>query len=271
MTAVELEHSERGRRSFAEVMTFDPPSDRSPAVVAGLIDFVFGEIWSRAGLSRRDRRFVTLACVAAADAEQPLRDHVYASLNSGDLSITEMREAVLHFAVYSGWPKASRFNMIVDEQWELIHRDRDQAVPDPDPLLPLRTPGDPEQRLSGGEQSFRDVNCVPYIPIRDNPYSGAGILNFVFGEMWQRPGLGMKERRLITVACVAIQDAPIPILSHVYAALRSRDVSFDEIEELALHFAAYYGWAKASHLSDVIAEQKQRVLSEWAAEAQEIS
>ncbi len=45
---------------------------------------------------------MTLACVAAADAEQPLREHVYAALNSGDLSITEMREAVLHFAVYAG-------------------------------------------------------------------------------------------------------------------------------------------------------------------------
>ena len=109
---------------------------------------------------------------------------------------------------------------------------------------------------------------MPYVPTRDNPYSGAGILNFVFGEMWLRPGLGMKERRLITVACVAFQDAPIPILSHVYAALKSRDVSFDEMDELALHFAAYYGWAKASHLNHVIGEQKQRVLDEWRTEAQ---
>jgi 4-carboxymuconolactone decarboxylase len=30
-------------------------------------------------------------------------------------------------------------------------------------------------------------------PIRDNPYSGAGIVNLVFGEMWRRPGLGMKD------------------------------------------------------------------------------
>ena len=113
-----------------------------------LIDFVFAEVWERPGLSRRDRRFVTLPCVAAADAEGPLRDHVYAALNSGDVTITEMRETVLHFAVYSGWPKASRFNMIVDEQWERIHRERGQAVPPPDPLLPLVTPSDPEARLA---------------------------------------------------------------------------------------------------------------------------
>jgi len=78
-------------------------------------------------------------------------------------------------------------------------------------------------------------------------------------------GARHEGRRLITVACVAYQDAPIPILSHVYAALKSRDVSFDEMDEVALHFGAYYGWAKASHLSQTISEQKQRVLDEWRA------
>ncbi|PBJ63971.1 carboxymuconolactone decarboxylase, partial [Mycobacterium avium subsp. hominissuis] len=114
---------QRGVRTFAEVMTFDPPDDASPCA-SGLIDFVFGEVWSRPGLSRRDRRFVTLACVAAADAQAPLEQHVYAALNSGDLSITEMREAVLHFAVYAGWPKASRFNIVVDQQWARIAAER---------------------------------------------------------------------------------------------------------------------------------------------------
>lgn len=265
MTASDT-RAERGRREFAEVMTFAPPEDGSPAS-ANLIDFVFAEVWPRTALCRRDRRFVTLPCVAAADAEGPLRDHVYAALNSGDVSIVEMRETVLHFAVYAGWPKASRFNGVVDEQWDRIHRERGLTPPAPEPLLPLTTPSDPEDRLVGGEQSFRDINCIPFAPTRDNPYSGAGILNFVFGEMWVRPGLGMKERRLVTVACVAFQDAPLPILSHVYGALKSRDVSFEEMDELALHFAAYYGWPKASNLNQVIGEQKQRVLQEWDAEA----
>jgi 4-carboxymuconolactone decarboxylase len=262
-----MERSQRGLRQFAEVMTMPAPDDPTPTTTSALIEFVFAEVWSRPILSRRDRRFVTLACVAAADADGPLQDHVYAALNSGDVGITEMRETVLHFAVYGGWPKASRFNMAVDEQWERIHRERGLAVPPPEPLLPLVTPSDPEGRLASGEECFRAVNCMPYVPIRDNPYSGAGILNFVFGEMWLRPGLGMKERRLVTVACVAIQDAPIPILSHVYAALKSRDISFDEMDEVALHFAAYYGWPKAANLSQVIGEQKLRVEAEWRAEA----
>jgi 4-carboxymuconolactone decarboxylase len=265
MTTTDAERVELGRRQFAEVMAFLPPDDSSPAA-NGLIGYVFAEIWSRPVLSRRDRRFVTLPCVAAADAQKPLDEHVYAALNSSDVTITEMRETVLHFAVYAGWPKASRFNMAIDEQWERIHHERGLPVSPPAPLLPLATPSDPESRLAGGEHSFREINCVPFAPPRDNPYSGAGILNFVFGEMWLRPGLGMRERRLVTVACVAFQDAPVPIMSHVYAALKSRDVSFDEMDELALHFAAYYGWPKASHLSQVIGEQKQRVSEEWRLE-----
>jgi 4-carboxymuconolactone decarboxylase len=262
MDSIDPERRIRGERQFAEVMTFEPPSDTSPAISHGLIGFVFAEIWSRQALSRRDRRFITLACVAAADAITPLEEHVYAALNSGDVSITEMRETVLHFAVYAGWPKASRFNGVVDEQWQRINKARGTDVPPPEPLLPLSTSSDPELRLQGGEASFKDINRIPFAPPRDNPYSGAGILNFVFGEMWVRPGLGMKERRLITVACVAFQDAPIPIMSHVYAALKSGDISHAEMDEVALHFAAYYGWPKGSYLNQVIAEQKARVRDE---------
>lgn len=267
MTTIASDRLERGRRAYADIMTIPAPQDETPATTH-LLDFVFAEVWQRPGLTRRERRFITLPCAAAADAERPLRDHVYAALNSGDVSIVEMQETVLHFAVYGGWPKASRFNQVVDEQWERIHRDRGLPVPPPEPLLPLSTPSDPEERLAVGEQSFKDVNCLPFAPTRDNPFQGAGILNFVFGEMWLRPGLGMKERRLITVACVAFQDAPYPILSHVYAALKSRDLSFDEMDELALHFAAHYGWPKGSNLNQVIGEQKKRVTQEWADESQ---
>ncbi|MFL0238040.1 carboxymuconolactone decarboxylase family protein [Mycobacterium sp. SMC-18] len=258
--------TERGRLAYAEVMTVAAPPQSTP-VDDHLMDVIFGDVWQRPGLSRRERRFITLPCVADADAEDPLRAHAYAALNSGDITIVEMRETILHFAVYAGWPKASRFNMIVDQEWNRIHQERGLPVPEPEPLLPLPTPSDPEERLAAGAQCFKDINCLPFAPGQDNPFQGAGILNFVFGEMWLRPGLARKERRLITVACVAFQDAPFPIVSHVYAALKSRDVSFDEMDELMLHFAAHCGWPKAAHLSQVAAEQKRRVTQEWAAEA----
>jgi 4-carboxymuconolactone decarboxylase len=103
--------TETGRRRYREVMVSDAPPPATPYLEKGVVDAVFGELWDRPGLSRRDRRFVTLACVAAAAVEEPIMQHVYAALASGDLSREDMQEVVLHFAYYAGWPRASALEM----------------------------------------------------------------------------------------------------------------------------------------------------------------
>ena len=70
-------------------------------------DPVFGPVWARPGLSRRDRRFVTLTCVCASESVGDMNDHAYAALASGDITYDELLEFVLHFAVYCGWPRGS--------------------------------------------------------------------------------------------------------------------------------------------------------------------
>jgi 4-carboxymuconolactone decarboxylase len=232
---------------YREVMTTEPPVPESPLQRANF-DFVFGQVWPRPGLSRRDRRWVTLACVAAADAPRPIEDHVYGALNSGDIEISELLEFVLQFAVYCGWPKASHVEGVARQQWARIHAERGEPAP-AWPVLSTASLGDNdwERRLARGEQEFRDVNFVN-APPRDTPYNQAGILNFVFGHVWQRPGLTRRDRRLITVACVGVDDAPMPILSHVGSALESGDLTIDEMRELILHFSAYYGFPKGEQL-----------------------
>ncbi|HXY94409.1 MAG TPA: carboxymuconolactone decarboxylase family protein [Acidimicrobiia bacterium] len=232
---------------YREVMTVDPPEAVTPLDRATR-DFVFGEVWSRPGLSRRDRRWVTLACVAAADAPGPIEEHVYAALNSGDMELEAMLEYVLQFAVYCGWPKASHVEGVIRRQWARVREERGEPVT-PWPVLDNVTlgPNDWEQRVARGAQEFADVNLIQ-APPPDTPYTHAGILNFVFGHVWQRPGLTRRERRLVTIACVAIDDSPMPLLSHVTSALHSGDVTKPEMDELVLQFAAYYGFAKADAL-----------------------
>jgi 4-carboxymuconolactone decarboxylase len=96
-----------GRRRYREVMVSDAPPPITPYLDRGVVDSVFGELWDRSGLSRRDRRWVTLACVGAAAVNTPIEQHVYAALASGDISREEMQEFILHFAYYAGWPRAS--------------------------------------------------------------------------------------------------------------------------------------------------------------------
>src|ERR1700738_2997210 len=105
----------QAEQTFRDVMTTEPPPAQTPVEIA-CRDFVFGEVWPRPGLSRRDRRWVTLTCVAAADAPQPIDDHVYAALNSGDISFEEMLEFILQLAVYCGWPKAAHCEGVIHRQ-----------------------------------------------------------------------------------------------------------------------------------------------------------
>lgn len=236
-------------RTYREVMTVDPPADANPFDAARR-EHLFGQVWSRPGLTRRERRWVTLVCVTFAREPQAMEEHVFAALNSGDIAVDEMLEFVLHYAIYCGWPQASTLETIVRTQWVRVQEARGEEAK-PLPVLANETLGldDWEKRLQRGEQEFAEVNLVP-APTRDSPYFHAGILNFVFGHLWQRPGLNRRDRRFITVACVGVEEAPVPILNHVGSALAAGDITRDEMDEVILHFAAYAGRERAEALRD---------------------
>ena len=68
----------------------------------------------------------------------------------------------------------------------------------------------------------------------------------VFGEVWSRPGLATRERRLISLTCTAL--APGPALGvHIDAALRSGDLDVQGVEEWIIHLAHYAGWPVAAN------------------------
>ena len=77
--------------SYREVMATEALTPTSP-FEATTLDFVFGQVWARPGISRKQRRLVTLTCVCAADATGPIDDHMYAALATGDLKIEELLE-----------------------------------------------------------------------------------------------------------------------------------------------------------------------------------
>jgi 4-carboxymuconolactone decarboxylase len=236
---------------YREVMTVDPP-EAADVDEQARRDHLFGELWSGPALSRRERRWVTLVCVGFATDQQAMDEHFYAALNSGDISLEEMLEFILHFAVYCGWPKASRVEMVVRQQWTRIRQERGEEVTEW-PMLSNESLGenDWEKRLQRGEQEFRDVNLVN-APARNTPYQQAGILNFVFGHLWMRPGLTRRDRRFITVPCVGVSEAPMPILSHVGSAQHSGDLTRAEMDEIVRQFTAYAPDFKSAALAKAV-------------------
>ncbi|HLY54761.1 MAG TPA: carboxymuconolactone decarboxylase family protein [Stellaceae bacterium] len=66
-------------------------------------EYCWGHVWSREGLSRRDRSLLNLAMISALNRPHELKLHVKAALTNG-LTRIEIREALLQVAVYCGIP-----------------------------------------------------------------------------------------------------------------------------------------------------------------------
>lgn len=67
---------------------------------------VWGSLWAREGLARRDRSLVTLGILIALGAETELRTHIRIGLTNG-LTRDEIAEVIYHSSGYAGFPRAT--------------------------------------------------------------------------------------------------------------------------------------------------------------------
>jgi 4-carboxymuconolactone decarboxylase len=109
----DTQRRQRGRDIWTQV-TMSPVGDPVGPFAEAAIDFVAAEVWARAGLTRKERRWITLACVAIAGQPVPIEAHVRAALESGDITAAELREFCLQLAVYAGFPSASYVYSTID-------------------------------------------------------------------------------------------------------------------------------------------------------------
>jgi 4-carboxymuconolactone decarboxylase len=98
---------ERGRARFLEVH-----DEKALAAVEGLgdlgrsiVEFVYGEVYSRPGLSLRDREIAAVATLVALGRSSQLPQHLRASLDAG-ITADELREVILQTATIAGFPPA---------------------------------------------------------------------------------------------------------------------------------------------------------------------
>jgi len=110
MGAASEDPGERTRREVLGDEHVDRAQARATEFTAPFQDFItryaWGEVWNRPGLDRRQRSMITLAALTAVRAEGELELHVRAALRNG-LTPEEIREVLLHTAVYAGVPAAN--------------------------------------------------------------------------------------------------------------------------------------------------------------------
>lgn len=77
-------------------------------------EVLFGDIWERPGLSKRDRSLATITALVALNRTEQLPGHLQRGLENG-LTRDEIVELITHLAFYSGWPTAMSAIRIVHE------------------------------------------------------------------------------------------------------------------------------------------------------------
>ena len=79
--------------------------DVAPKLVELTDDVLFGDVWERPGLSKRDRSLITVATLVALYRTNELPSHLGRALDNG-VTRDELVEAITHLAFYAGWPNA---------------------------------------------------------------------------------------------------------------------------------------------------------------------
>ena len=105
---------QRGLDKMGEVYGWDVQD--GPGDFFGItVDHLFAEIWTRPGLSMRDRRLLLLGLLTGQGLQDVADIQIGAALRTGELSPGELREIAIFLTHYAGWPSGARLSMQVEK------------------------------------------------------------------------------------------------------------------------------------------------------------
>ena len=186
---------------------------------------VYGEVWERPYLSKRDRSLITIAVLQAL-AREELAIHIPRGLDNG-LTPEEISEIILHVTFYAGWPTGVQASITAADAFEARGLTLGELPRAPAPETEITTPG-------GLSDAYAAV-----------PRLGALRNSLLYGDIWERPLLSKRDRSLITVAVNQALYVTNELRLHIDRALDQNGVTPQELSEVILHVTFYAGWPAA--------------------------
>jgi len=107
------ERRQRGLEKMAEVYGWDV-SDGPGDFFGMTVEHLFGEVWTRDGLSQKERRILLLGLVIGSGLDDVIGLQLETALRLGELDPDELRDIVIFAAHYVGWPKGAKLNTQVE-------------------------------------------------------------------------------------------------------------------------------------------------------------
>src|SRR5260370_35895793 len=128
---------ERGLKKMSEI--YGGPVEQAIAPLRDLgrymVEFPYGDIYSRDGLAVRDREIATIAMLTALGGREPqLRVHMASALNVG-LTADELYEIIIHTVIFAGFPTAINALSVLGDFLSHYHgrQENSEAVPSGSP------------------------------------------------------------------------------------------------------------------------------------------
>ena len=204
----------------------------APALEKHTQDRLYGEVWARPGLGRRDRSLITIAALIARGEAPALDYYADQALESG-VTAREISETITHLAYYSGWGKATAAVGPVSEVFARRGVGTDHLPAEQPAPLPLDENSEAQRAKAVGER-FGEVA----------PGLVAYTTDYLFRDLWLRPDLAPRDRSLITVAAL-IASAQVPQITFHLNRAMDNGLTQDQAAEVITHLAFYAGWPNA--------------------------
>jgi len=109
----------------------------------------------------------------------------------------------------------------------------------------------------GDDRGFAER--LPGAPPEARPYSEQTV-DHLFAEIWRRPGLSVRDRRLLTIGVTAAHGRTDLAETQFVGALKAGELDAAQLGEVVLHLAYYAGWPNAQAMQRAATAAVERVL-----------
>lgn len=244
------ERSDRYERGLAALKALDADAaqrvidslkDFAPEMAKLLMEFAYGDVYSRPGLDRKSRQIATMAALTAmGNAKPQLKFHIGAALNIG-VPPEEIIDVMYVTTVFAGFPSGlngiTAAREVFQEKGVSLRQDKMPAA---------KGETRRERGLEAVNRTSKGAGDKVIKSLSDiAPDMGSFIIDFAYGDIISRDILSPKHKEIAMIAvCVAKGTMEPQMKVHMHAGLNV-GLTKQEIVELMTHMAVYAGFPAA--------------------------
>ena len=209
----------------------------APGLAALTDDVLYGDVWRRPELSPRDRSLVTVSVLIATGKTAQLAGHLGRAFTNG-VKPSETSAVLAHLAIYCGWPSA----VSALEAYDQVYKSRNIEASSLAAVSPRLPPAASETTRADATRAELGTVAPKFAQLTND---------VVFGDLWRRPDLSLRDRSLVTIAALAAMGDDDQLDIYLRLGVEA-GLTRAQIIEALTHLGFYAGWPKATRAMNAV-------------------